>query len=314
MNAIKIEGLVKTYGSVRALDGLNLEVRSGSVFGFLGPNGAGKTTTLRILAGLALPNAGNASVSGIALSNTTPAPYARTGYLPEEPAFYPWMTPREYLDYVGRIFKIGSKERSARVDELLDVVGLKEVSKRHIGGFSRGMRQRLGIAQALVNHPEVLLLDEPVSALDPAGRKEVLELIEELGKECTVLMSSHILADVERVCDTVGIINKGKLITQAIKAELMEKYAIPALELVAGNGMAQQISEWKERIERMTSVSGVSIEGYTFRIAVKDVHSAQRELMQDAIRQNAHFERLEIVKPSLEDIFMQLVNGVEEKK
>jgi ABC-2 type transport system ATP-binding protein len=314
MIAIKIDNVVKTFGPVRALDGLNLEVQTGSIFGFLGPNGAGKTTALRILAGLAQPTSGSVSISGITHSNTPPTPFTRTGYLPEEPAFYAWMSPREYLDFIGKIFKMDQKARKTRSDELLELTGLKDVSKRRIGGFSRGMRQRLGVAQALVNRPEVLLLDEPVSALDPGGRKEVLELIEKLGKECTVLMSSHILADVERICDTVGIINKGKLITQAKQNDLLNRYTIPALELVAGNSMIQQMPEWKTRLEGLPSVSGVTVEGYTFRIAVKDVHSAQQEIMRDVIDQNAHIERLEVVKPSLEDIFMQLVGLSEEKK
>jgi ABC-2 type transport system ATP-binding protein len=309
MNSVKIEALHKKYGSVNALDGLNLIVESGSVFGFLGPNGAGKTTTLRILAGLAQADSGSIFFGEQTITRSDAGQKSRLGYLPEEPAFYAWMSPREYLDYVGKIFKLDAKERRLRVDHLLERSGLKEVSKRHIGGFSRGMRQRLGIAQAMMNHPSILLLDEPVSALDPAGRKEVLEMIEGLSSECTVIMSSHILADVERVCDTVGIINKGKLITQAKKEELMDHYAIPALELTTGNGTAIQIPEWKLRLEKLPNVTGVTIEGYSFHLAVKDVHAAQQEITQDALNHNVTFEKLEVVKPSLEDIFMQLTGS-----
>jgi len=309
MNSVKIEDLHKKYGSVNALDGLNIKVESGSVFGFLGPNGAGKTTTLRILAGLAQADSGSIFFGEQNITKSGAGQKARVGYLPEEPAFYAWMSPLEYLDYVGKIFKLNSKERRARIDQLLEQSGLKEASKRHVGGFSRGMRQRLGIAQALMNHPSILLLDEPVSALDPAGRKEVLEMIENLGSECTVIMSSHILADVERVCDTVGIINKGKLITQAKKQDLMDRYAIPALELTTGNGMTAQMSKWKLRLEKLPGVTGVTVEGYSFHLAVKDVHTAQQEIMQDALDHNTFFEKLEVVKPSLEDIFMQLTGS-----
>lgn len=309
MNSVKIEDLRKKYGSVNALDGLNMKVESGSVFGFLGPNGAGKTTTLRILAGLAQADSGSIFFGEQNITKSGTAQKARLGYLPEEPAFYAWMSPIEYLDYIGKIFNLGAKERRARIDQLLEQSGLKEASKRHIGGFSRGMRQRLDIAQALMNQPSILLLDEPVSALDPAGRKEVLEMIESLGRECTVIMSSHILADVERVCDTVGIINKGKLITQAKKEDLMDRYAIPALELTAGNGSAAQMPEWKLRLEKLSGVTGVTVEGYSFHLAVKDVHAAQSEIMQDALDHNATFEKLEVVKPSLEDIFMQLTGS-----
>ena len=219
------------------------------------------------------------------------------------------MSPREYLEYIGRIFKLGQPERHRRVEHLLEQSGLKDVSKRRIGGFSRGMRQRLGIAQALINEPSVLLLDEPVSALDPGGRKEVLEMIENLGHSCTVIMSSHILADVERICDTVGIINQGKLITQDRKEVLLERYAIPALELTAGNGSAAMMPEWKIRLENLPAVTGVNVEGYAFHIAVKDVCAAQSQIMQDALEHKLHFEKLEVVKPSLEDIFMQLTGS-----
>lgn len=309
MNSVKIENLRKKYGSVNALDGLNITVESGSVFGFLGPNGAGKTTTLRILAGLAQADSGSIFFGDQNISHSTTDQKARLGYLPEEPAFYAWMSPREYLDYIGKIFKLAPSERRLRVDQLLEQSGLKDVAKRHIGGFSRGMRQRLGIAQALVNHPSILLLDEPVSALDPAGRKQVLEMIEGLSSECTVIMSSHILADVERVCDTVGIINKGKLITQAKKEDLMDRYAIPALEITIGNGFTAQMPEWKLRLEKLPGVTAVTTEGYSFHLAVKDVHAAQHEIMQDTLNHNAAFEKLEVVKPSLEDIFMQLTGS-----
>ncbi len=309
MNSVKIEALRKKYGSINALDGLNLTVESGSVFGFLGPNGAGKTTTLRILAGLAQADSGSIFFGDQNISKSGSNQKTRLGYLPEEPAFYAWMSPREYLEYVGKIFKLESKDRRLRTDQLLEQSGLKEVSKRHIGGFSRGMRQRLGIAQALMNRPSLLLLDEPVSALDPAGRKEVLEMIESLSSECTVIMSSHILADVERVCDTVGIINKGRLITQDKKEDLMERYAIPALELTTSNGTAALMPEWKLRLEQLSNVTGVTTEGYRFHLAVKDVHAAQQEVMQDALKHNVSFEKLEVVKPSLEDIFMQLTGS-----
>src|SRR5437868_10717859 len=183
MTAIRIEGLQKTYGSVKALDGLDLAVETGSVFGFLGPNGAGKSTTLRILTGLAQASAGRAWVAGVEVTARHGGGgqlAQHFGYLPEEPAFYNWMTPREFLDHVGRLFGMPAPERRSRTAELLQLAGLAEVAGRRIGGFSRGMRQRLGLAQALVNQPPVLFLDEPASALDPVGRKEVRDLIARL--------------------------------------------------------------------------------------------------------------------------------------
>jgi ABC-2 type transport system ATP-binding protein len=195
MSAIRTTDLRKAYGQVRALDGLTLNVEPGAIYGFLGPNGAGKTTTLRLLTGLAKPDSGEAWVGGVNIKDHQHLPRL-IGYLPEEPSFYNWMTPSEYLNFVGRVFDLPSNQLKNRVTELLENVGLATVKNRRIGGFSRGMRQRLGLAQALLNQPDVLLLDEPVSALDPAGRKEVLGLIQNLQGKCTVFMSTHILADV----------------------------------------------------------------------------------------------------------------------
>jgi ABC-2 type transport system ATP-binding protein len=205
-------------------------------------------------------------------------------------------------------------EYKKRTEELLELTGLKEVAKRRIGGFSRGMRQRLGLAQALVNRPEILLLDEPVSALDPAGRKDVLELIEQLGASCTVLMSTHILADVERVCDTVGIINKGRLVTQAKREELLERYAIPALEIETGNGSSGMAAAWMEKLKNIAVIQGVEQNGQTLHIAAQNVEDARMEIMRVAVDNDLTFERFEMVKPTLEDIFMRLVNGEEVQK
>ncbi|MGC9335021.1 MAG: ABC transporter ATP-binding protein, partial [Anaerolineae bacterium] len=163
MTAIRIEGLAKRFGKVRALTGLSLAVEVGSVYGFLGPNGAGKTTTIRILTGLARADAGRAWVDGVEVTADPRQVSRHIGYLPQDPSFYPWMTAREFIDYVGRVFGLSASERAARTEELLELAGLAESADRRIGGFSGGMGQRLGIAQALVNRPPVLLLDEPVS-------------------------------------------------------------------------------------------------------------------------------------------------------
>jgi len=307
MIAIRTTGLRKTFGSVRALDGLDLEVKAGTIFGFLGPNGAGKTTTIRILTGLARPTAGRAWVTGIETPARRRDVARRIGYLPEEPPFYPWMTPPELLDHVGRIFGLSAGERAARTKELLELVGLAGVSKRRIGGFSHGMRQRLGIAQALVNRPEVLFLDEPVSALDPAGRKEVLELIQRLRGQCTVLISTHILADIERVCDTVGIIDKGRMVTVAGQDELLARYAIPAFEVECNGETAGRLDEWAAQVRRLPWADSVVTDGPTARVVVNDVQAAQRELLPTALQAGLILTRYQVVRPSLEDVFLRLV-------
>jgi ABC-2 type transport system ATP-binding protein len=311
MPAIRIEGLRKAFGAVQALDSLALRVDRGSVFGFLGPNGAGKTTTIRILTGLARASAGRAWVDGVEVTASPRQVGRHIGYLPQDPAFYPWMTGQELLDYVGRVFGLAAQERNARTRELLELVGLTSARKRRVGGYSGGMRQRLGIAQAMVNRPAVLLLDEPVSSLDPAGRRELLELIDRLRGECTVFMSTHILADVERVCDTVGIINRGKLIAEAPQAELLERYATPAFELEVDRALAGPLTAWAERVATLPWVTSAAVDGRSARIVVSEVETAKRELVASAIAADLVLTRYAMVRPSLEDVFLHLVNAEE---
>lgn len=307
MNAIQIENLTKTYGTVRALDGLSLGVAQGSIFGFLGPNGAGKTTTIRILTGLAHPTSGTAKVAGVEIRHNG-ALARRIGYLQEEPAFYGWMKAQEFLEYIGQLFELNAAQCKTRAEELLKQVGLWEVRRRRIGGFSRGMRQRLGIAQALINQPEVLFLDEPASALDPAGRRDVLELIASLRGQCTVFMSTHILADVERVCDTVGIIHRGRMLRVARQEELTAAYALPIFRVeVAGNG-AHPLAEWAEKISREAMVEQVQLDENSVRIRVRDVENARGWLLHALAESGLAVERFEALKPSLEEVFLNLVN------
>ena len=308
MAAIRVEGLQKVYGPVRALDGLDLTVEPGTIFGFLGPNGAGKTTTIRVLSGLAHATEGRAWVMGTEINTKGHEVAHRIGYLPEEPAFYTWMTPREFLDHVGRVFGLSTSERAARVKELLEIVGLSEVGKRRIGGFSRGMRQRLGLAQALVNKPEVLFLDEALSGLDPAGRKEVLELIEGLRGQCTVFMSTHILADIERVCDTIGIISQGRLVTQSPTDVLLAQYAIPAFEVETDSGYEAALNKWAKMLRQKSWVQSVTISGLKGRVIVNDMKTAKRELLPSAVQAGLVLTRYEMLRPSLEDVFLRLLS------
>ena len=305
MNAIEIKNLSKQYGAVRALDGLNLSVDSGCVFGFLGPNGAGKTTTLRILTGLANASGGRAWIAGKPVDHSQTA--ARlVGYLPEEPAFYRWMTPVEMLDHVGRIFGQAGNDRQKRIRQLLEQVGLSEVAKRRIGGFSRGMRQRLGLAQALMNEPQLLLLDEPVSALDPLGRKEILEMIAALKGKATVFMSTHILADVERICDTVGIIDHGKLVTEGGRADMLARYHMNIFDIEVEIGQESALSTWLIGLKADWIKKTVQ-DGVRTRITVKEIEHARRELLQSLGKSRLPVLRFEVASPDLEDIFLQLV-------
>jgi ABC-2 type transport system ATP-binding protein len=275
----------------------------------LGPNGAGKTTTIRILTGLARADGGRAWIDGLEVTREPRAVSRHIGYLPQEPSFYPWMTAREFIDYVGRVFGLAAAERAQRTEELLDLVGLAEAAGRRIGGYSGGMGQRLGIAQALVHHPPVLLLDEPVSGLDPAGRRELLQLIERLRGQCTVFMSTHILADVERVCDAVGIISRGRLVAEAPQQELLDRYAVPAFELEVDNRFTAQLSAWADDLRAQPWVTSVRLDRSTARVVVDDVEVARRELLVSALAVGLALNRYEMVRPSLEDVFLRLVQG-----
>ena len=309
MEAIRCQGLTKHYGDIVALDNLDLVVEERSVFGFLGPNGAGKTTTVRLLTGLSQPTAGHPWVAGEEVTPDALALRAKIGFLPDVPAFYSWMTGREFLRFVGELHRLPSGEIQRRTDELLEMVELKEAAKRKVGGYSRGMRQRLGIAQALINRPKVLFMDEPTSALDPMGRREVLSLIERLKEEATIFMSTHILSDVERVCDVVGIIDRGKLVTKASVVELKQRYARSVFELqfeedAAPLAAVLKAQPWLEKLELVT-INGAP----TLRIQARDVDRAKLEVPKIVAASGLTLLRYELTLPSLEDIFAELVAG-----
>lgn len=310
MEAIRIESLHKDFGQIHALQGLDLVIQQGSIFGFLGPNGAGKTTTLRILTGLARPTQGRAWIGGLDILTQGGEISRLIGYLPEEPLFYSWMTPREFLEYSGRLFGLSAGELKKRIPELLDLTGLSK-SDRRIGGFSRGMRQRLGLAQALINRPQILLLDEPASALDPAGRREVLELIKEMSGKSTVMMSTHILADVERVCDRVGIISKGQLIAEASQEELLQRYAVPAFEIEIDPTSKDKLRGWAEKLRSLPWILDIVVNNLSARININDIETAKRELLATTIQSGLILTRYEIARPSLEDIFLHLTGGTQ---
>jgi ABC-2 type transport system ATP-binding protein len=304
--AIELRGLTKRFGDAIALDGVDLVVRPGMVFGFLGRNGAGKTTALRILSGLARPTAGTAHVLGHDVERATDAVRARIGFLPDVPGFYPWMTAREYLEFAGRLFGLDKATLDARATALLEMAGLASVTTR-VGGFSRGMKQRLGIAQALINAPSLLMLDEPTSALDPIGRREVLEMVASLRGRTTVFFSTHILADVERVCDAVAILERGRVVASAGVAELTARATANRLiveveDSVAAAAVAGALAgrAWLKSIET---------DGRALHLAVSDLPSAQREIPATIAAAGMALRRFEIGETSLEDVFVELVGG-----
>lgn len=231
MPAISSKNLTKKFRSFKAVDNLSFNIDENHVVGFLGPNGAGKTTTLRMLVGLSKPTGGEIEISGEKVLFGGSKINRNIGYLPELPAMYRWMSGYEYLQFLGKIFKMSAADRKAKIAEVLEIAGLEKAKNKRISTYSGGMVQRLGVAQALLNDPKVLILDEPVSALDPIGRKEVLDVIERSKQNRTVLFSTHILSDVDRICDDVVMINEGKLVVASPLAELKSKYAAPILEV-----------------------------------------------------------------------------------
>jgi len=304
--AIELRGLSKRFGDTQALDRVDLVVRPGAVFGFLGRNGAGKTTALRILSGLARPTAGTAHILGHDVERATDTVRARIGFLPDVPGFYPWMTAREYLEFAGRLFGIDQATLDARTTALLEMAGLASVTTR-IGGFSRGMKQRLGIAQALINAPSLLMLDEPTSALDPIGRREVLEMVASLRGRTTVFFSTHILADVERVCDAVAILERGRVVASAGIGELTARAAANRLvvEIEGETGVVAVADALRGR----SWLKSIETDGRTLRLAVSDLATAQREIPAAIAAAGVALRRFEIEETSLEDVFVELVGG-----
>jgi ABC-2 type transport system ATP-binding protein len=308
---IKIHKLTKEYETgfwrkkkVRALDSLTLSVKSGQIFGFLGGNGAGKTTTIKILMGLLFPTSGSASILGEDISNV--GTHQKIGYCPENPYFYDYLTARELMDYFGDLFGLDRQKRRQRTEKLLDLVGLDEKARgRQLRKFSKGMLQRVGLAQALINDPEVVFLDEPMSGLDPIGRREIRELIASLREDGkTVFMSTHILSDIEALCDEVAILRKGKLAATGNLQELLEQSGeLRTFEIIfkgiSVSSLNGNLSKFKENMTDRPN--GISIE--------VDDETHIEEVIREVRYAGGHIVSLQPVKQSLEELFVKETNG-----
>ncbi|MGZ3714223.1 MAG: ABC transporter ATP-binding protein [Ktedonobacterales bacterium] len=308
-SAIICSGLTKRYGDVLALDHLDLEVQSGAIFGCLGPNGAGKTTLVRLLTGLARPSAGRAAVAGFDVVTGRASLHHHISTLDQQPQFYSWMSGRELLTFVGDLYGLRRADLRKRVDEVLALTGLTDAARRPLGGYSGGMRQRLGLAQALLNQPDVLFLDEPVSALDPAGRHDILRIIEGLRGRATVFMSTHILADVERVCDHVAILDKGRLVVTATLAQLQDRYAQPIFLLEPEPGQGEHVASLIIDLRQASWASEIVEQGDEIRIVARDTAAASSAILPLVAERGVALQRFERVRPSLEDIFLRLVGS-----
>jgi ABC-2 type transport system ATP-binding protein len=299
MAAIEILGLEKTYSvgfwrkrPKRALCPLHLTVEPGETFGFLGPNGAGKTTTLKLLMGLVFPTGGSARILGMDIQD--PRMKAQIGFLPEQPYFYDYLTARELLDYYGSLSGVPAKQRSSRVSEVLERVGLRESSAVQLRRFSKGMLQRVGIAQAILHNPKVVFLDEPMSGLDPMGRREVRDLIEQLKREGkTVFFSTHILSDAEALCDRVAIMHLGQLRKIGVVSDLISGVRGRVEMVWRGASVSPALA-------KMAEESHVS--GQTVRAIVREENQeAAIDLLR---REGLSLVSLVPVRASLEDYFV----------
>src|SRR3954470_5392516 len=308
-SAIRIEDLTKDYAigfwrrrSYRALDRLSLEINSGEVVGFLGPNGAGKTTTLKLLMQLIYPTSGRAEILGRPVGDITVR--QRIGYLPENPSFYDYLTAEELLGYFAQLFGYSSAERKARVAALLDRVGIGAERKLQLRKFSKGMIQRVGIAQALLTDPGVIFLDEPMSGLDPLGRRDVRSLILELrdtGR--TIFFRSHILSHAEALCSRVAIVAKGRLAAAGRLADLQE-FTVLGWELVVGNVPAEALERIRERVRRVVTIAA---DRYAIEVA-PDGHP--EDLLRELTAAGATLVSLNPVRETLEDVFVRRVAAV----
>ncbi len=297
MDILKIEGLKKSFGTKEVLRGLSFSVPEHTVYGFVGRNGAGKSTTMKIALGILAADSGDVYVDGDKVRYGDASTNRCVGYLPDVPEFYDYMTAREYLKFCGELSKMEAAEIKSRSEELLSLVGLAGEKKR-VKGFSRGMKQRLGVAQALLHRPKLLICDEPTSALDPLGRRELLDILEAVKGETTVLFSTHILSDVEQICDRVALLEKGSIALEGTIDEIKSSHGQGDVTIVAGSD-----EECKKLIGRF----GQLVRGEHNSLKLKE-----SEQLPDVLRfiadEGISLMRLERGEVTLEDLFMEVIS------
>lgn len=308
---IETQGLRKSFGEVHALRGVDLHVPRHSIFGFLGPNGAGKTTLMKILLGLSRPTSGRGTIFGQDIVDNNIAIRERTGYLAQHPRFIEDMTARENLFFTARFFYKGPESKiHERCDEMLALVGLVDKADRPIKGFSGGEKQRLGIAQAQINYPDLLILDEPASALDPIGRQEVLKVMERLRKHTTIFYSTHILDDVQRVSDTVAILNQGQIVASGPIEQLLNGKDGVVYTLTM-KGAAEGLRVRLAQLPWVTHTTASRHNGTSrWQVSVADAAAAEARLLRYVLDDPAltviDFNRKQY---ELEEVFMEIVGG-----
>lgn len=298
--SIKVERLTKIYGEQKAVDNISFEVKPGDVLGFLGPNGAGKSTTMKILTCFIPQSEGKASVCGFDVEQQSLMVRKNIGYLPENNPLYPDMYVKEYLLFVASLHKMRSRERNKQADEMIAVTGLEREKKKKIGALSKGYRQRVGLAQAMIHNPKVLIMDEPTSGLDPNQLVEVRQLIKNMGKEKTVILSTHIMQEVQAICNRVIIINKGKIVADDSTERLQQQ---------SGNESVVKV-KFKQPVnqQKLKSINGVSkvIPTGENEWNIFTDRDLQEEIFRFAVTENLTIISLQQEKQSLEEVFRKL--------
>jgi len=300
---LAVQGLTKRYGGMTAVDGISFTLGKSRATALLGPNGAGKSTTLAMLCGLLQPTAGHVRMAAAEREDRR----KRIGYLPQHPVFFNWMTGREYMRFAGELFGLKGKRLEKRADELLARLGLGDAAKRRIIGYSGGMKQRLGIAQAMIHEPELLILDEPVSALDPVGRRELIDLLLALRKETSLLFSTHVLPDAEELCQDILIMNKGRIALAGDIEEIRLTHRKPLVTIVS----EQPLADFASTLEKHPFIRSWKLagSGKELQLEVEESQEARPLLLAELARRAIPVVRFEASYSSLESLFLEVVGA-----
>ena len=305
---IEVQHLTKRYGPTTAVDDVSFRVERGEILGFLGPNGAGKTTTMRVLTGYMPPSEGKAIVAGYDVFEQPIEAKRRTGYLPETPPLYPEMTVRDYLTFVARIKGVPRSERKSRVNTVMERTRIADMANRHCGKLSKGYRQRVGLAQAILHNPDVLILDEPTAGLDPKQIIETRQLIKDLGGDHTVILSTHILPEVSQTCHRVVIINKGRVVAVDTPENLTARLRGSETMFVQVDAAGADVGTALQAVPGVTQVAASDTRGTVtgFEVNSETGRDVRRELAATIVRQGWGLLELRPLRMSLEEIFLHL--------
>ena len=304
MSSIEVKDLSKHYGSQKAIDGISFSLEKGEIVGFLGPNGAGKSTTMKILTGCLKAGSGKAFINGIDVRADPVASKKITGYLPESNPLYYDMYVKEYLEFIAGVHQV--KDQKEKIKNVIELTGLTVESKKKIGQLSKGYKQRVGLAAALLHEPEVLILDEPTSGLDPNQIIEIRNVIKEQGRNKTVLFSSHILQEVQAICDRVIIINKGELVADSSVEDLKLNAKSNRVAVTFSSKINQ------ERLEVLpAAIDVISVNENSFKISTEDINELRRQLLEFAVAKQLDITSLQTEGNNLEDIFRSLTTSAD---